>query len=61
MKNKSIISSFMKKVNNITIISDFNKDFKESSNSKYGYPQSTIIVSNKLIKNNKDFEEIRKL
>lgn len=49
------LSQVMKKINNVTIISDFNKDFKEANNSKYGYPQSTIIVSNKLIKNNKDF------
>lgn len=49
------LTQVMKKVDNVNIISDFNKDFKETNDSKYGYPQSTIIVSSKLIKNNKNF------
>ena len=42
---------------NTNVILDLNEEWKKLNNSKYGYPQSTLIVKKDFYENNKDFVE----
>lgn len=41
----------------LNIILNLNEEWKKQNNSKYGFPQATVIVKEDLIKNNKEFVE----
>lgn len=42
---------------NVNIVLNLNDEWKKQNNSKYGFPQATVIVKEDLIKNNKKFVE----
>lgn len=49
------LSQVMSKKSNLSIITDFNEEWKKINNSEYGFPQSTIIVKKELVENDKKF------
>ena len=51
------LSQVSTKNQNTKIILDLNEEWKKLNNSKYGYPQSTLIVKKDFYENNKEFVE----
>lgn len=51
------LSTVQSKNEKFNILLDLNEEWKKINNSKYGYPQSTIIIKNNLLEENKGFVE----
>lgn len=49
------LSTVQMKNDKFKVILDLNEEWKKINNSKFGYPQSTIIVKKDLYENNKEF------
>lgn len=49
------LSAIEVKKKDLRIISDLNEEWKTILSSQYGFPQSTLIVKERLLKTNKDF------
>ncbi|MBY0756453.1 ABC transporter substrate-binding protein [Clostridium sardiniense] len=49
------LSQVLAKKPDLNIIMNLNDEWKKQNDSKYGFPQATIIVKEDLIKNNKEF------
>ncbi len=51
------LTTVQQKNEKFTTIIDLNQEWKDMTNSQYGYPQATIIVKKELIENDKEFVE----
>lgn len=49
------LSALLSKNENINLIKNLNEEYKNITNSKFGYPQATIIVKSDFAKENKEF------
>ncbi|MGG7076926.1 ABC transporter substrate-binding protein [Clostridium sardiniense] len=49
------LSQVLAKKPDLNIIMNLNDEWKKQNDSKYGFPQATVIVKEDLIKNNKEF------
>lgn len=49
------LSALISKNENINLIKNLNEEYKNITNSKFGYPQATIIVKSDFAKENKEF------
>lgn len=49
------LSALMTKKPGVKIFKGLNEEYKEINNSKYGYPQATVIVKESFLKENKEF------
>ncbi|MDR5588372.1 MULTISPECIES: ABC transporter substrate-binding protein [Clostridium] len=47
------LSTVLSKKDNLNILLDLNEEWKKENDSKYGYPQATIIIKKDLIENDK--------
>ncbi|MCS6110162.1 ABC transporter substrate-binding protein [Clostridium botulinum] len=51
------LSTVLSKKDNLNILLDLNEEWKKENDSKYGYPQATIIIKKDLIENNNKLVE----
>ncbi|WP_252227101.1 PhnD/SsuA/transferrin family substrate-binding protein [Clostridium sp. ZBS2] len=51
------LSTVLSKKDNLNILLDLNEEWKKENDSKYGYPQATIIIKKDLIENDKKLVE----
>ena len=51
------VSQVLSKNNNARILANLNDEWKKINDSKYGYPQSTVIVKKQLVEEDKEFVE----
>jgi NitT/TauT family transport system substrate-binding protein len=49
------LSALMTKKEDVKIFKNLNDEYKELNDSKYGFPQATVIVKTSLLKDNKEF------